>query len=134
MQLGEYEERVDRGDTTSGLEGLKLQAEQHVEELVHRLESRLRQLDMERLCTIADIDFMGQAWVLPHPERSKPEMAAMVTDAEIERIAVEQAIRYEKSLGWEVTSVENENRGYDLLSRSPTQASPGRTSRPASSR
>ena len=119
VQLGEYEERIGRGDTTSGLAGLKVLAEQHVEELDHRLETRLKQLDMERLCTIADIDFMGQAWVLPHPERSKPEMAPMVTDPEIERIAVEEAIRYERALGWEVTSVEAENRGYDLLSRKP---------------
>jgi superfamily II DNA or RNA helicase len=125
VQLGEYEERVGRGDTTSGIAGLKVLAEQHVEELDHRLETRLRQLDMERLCTIADIDFMGQAWVLPHPERSKPEMAAMVTDPEIERIAVEEAIRYERSLGWEVTSVEAENRGYDLLSRKPHPSEPG---------
>jgi len=114
-----------RGDTTSGLAGLKALAEQHVEELDHRLGTRLKQLDMERLCTITDIDFMGQAWVLPHPERSKPEMAAMVSDPEIERIAVDEAIRYERSLGWEVTSVETEDRGYDLLSRKPHPSEPG---------
>jgi len=125
VQLGEYEERVGRGDTTSGLAGLKAQAEQHVEELDHRLGARLKQLDMERLCTISDIDFMGQAWVLPHPERSKPEMAAMVTDPEIERIAVDEATRYETALGWEVTSVEAENRGYDLLSKKPHPTEPG---------
>ncbi len=125
VKLGEYEERIGRGDTTSGIAGLKVLAEQHVEELDHRLETRLKQLDMERLCTIADIDFMGQAWVLPHPERSKPEMAAMVTDPEIERIAVEEAIRYETSLGWEVTSVESENRGYDLRSQKPHPSEPG---------
>ena len=125
VQLGEYEERADRGDTTSGLAGLKVQAEHHVEELVHRLESRLQQLDMERLCTIADIDFMGQSWVLPHPDRAKAEMAPMVTDPEIERIAVDEAIRYERALGWEVTSVESEDRGYDLLSRKPHPSEPG---------
>lgn len=125
VQLGEYEERIGGGDTTSGLAGLKVLAEQHVEELDRRLETRLKQLDMERLCTIADIDFMGQAWVVPHPERSKPEMAPMVTDPEIERLAVEEAIRYERALGWEVTSVEAENRGYDLLSRKHHPSEPG---------
>jgi hypothetical protein len=49
----------------------------------------------------------------------------MVTDPEIERIAVEEAIRYERALGWEVTSVEAENRGYDLLSRKPHPSEPG---------
>ena len=125
VQLGEYEERVNRGDATPGLAGLKAAAEQHVEELVVRLEERVQQLDKEQLCTIAGIDFMAQAWVLPHPERTKPEMAPMVSDADIERIAVDEAIRYETALGWEVTSVENENRGYDLLSRKPHPSEPG---------
>ena len=49
----------------------------------------------------------------------------MVSDAEIERIAVQEAIRYENALGWEVTSVETENRGYDLLSRKPHPSEPG---------
>ena len=53
VQLGEYEERADRGDTTSGLAGLKVQAEHHVEELVHRLESRLQQLDFVYFSFIA---------------------------------------------------------------------------------
>src|SRR5262249_15592189 len=30
-----------------------------------------------------------------------------------------------RSLGWEVTSVESENRGYDLLSRKPHPSEPG---------
>ena len=50
----------------------------------------------------------------------------MVTDPEIERIAVEEATRYETALGRrEVTSVESENRGYDLLSKKPHPTEPG---------
>jgi hypothetical protein len=41
----------------------------------------------------------------------------MVRDEEIERIAVRNAINYEKSRGWVVESVEAENRGFDLISR-----------------
>ena len=36
---------------------------------------------------------------------------------EIERIAVQEAIRYEESRGWVVESVEKDNRGFDLISR-----------------
>ena len=43
----------------------------------------------------------------------------MVTDPEIERIAVQEAIRYEEARGWVVESVESENRGFDLISRRP---------------
>ncbi len=85
----------------------------------------MKQLDMDRLCTIADVDFIGQAWVLPHPERAKPEMAAMVSNDDIERIAVAEATRYEEALGWDVSSVEKENRGYDLLSRKRHATEPG---------
>ncbi len=125
VQLADYEERIGRGDNSPGLAGNRAQSEQHYDELNRRLDDRLKQLDMERLCTIADIDFIGQAWVLPHPDRSKPEIAPMVSDPDIEKLAVEEAIRYETSLGWEVTSVESENRGYDLLSRKLHPSEPG---------
>ena len=41
----------------------------------------------------------------------------MVQDAEIEKIAVEHVIAHERARGWEVESVEEENRGFDLISR-----------------
>jgi len=40
-----------------------------------------------------------------------------VRDEEIERIAVQEAIRYETERGWQAESVEKENRGFDLISR-----------------
>ena len=43
----------------------------------------------------------------------------MVRDEEIERIAVQEAIRHEEARGWVVESVESENRGFDLISRRP---------------
>ena len=125
LQLGVYQDRLAGSDNPSGMQGLIVQAEQHYDELTHRLDTRLKQLDMEQLCTISDIHFIGQAWVAPHPERVRPDVAGMVSDADVERIAVEEAIKYETSLGWEVTSVENENRGYDLLSRKPHPSEPG---------
>jgi hypothetical protein len=41
----------------------------------------------------------------------------MVNDPEIERIAIEVTKQYEQSRGWQVTSVESENRGFDLISQ-----------------
>jgi hypothetical protein len=43
----------------------------------------------------------------------------MVRDERIEQRAIEEAIRYERSRGRHVESVESENRGFDLISRSP---------------
>jgi len=123
-QLGEYLNRQIEGRTVPGLDGLIAQAEQHLDELNNRLEGRRRELELERHCAVADIKHLGRAWVLPHPERTSPQLAAMVRDDQIERIAVELAIQHERDRGWEVESVESENRGFDLISRRPHPEDP----------
>ena len=117
LQLADYLNRQIEGQTVPGIEGLISQVEGHLDRLNERLEGRLRELEMERHCTIADMTHLGRAWVLPHPERTTPALAPMVRDAEIERIAVEFATRHEEARGWQVESVESENRGFDLISR-----------------
>ncbi len=123
-QLAEFLNRQVAGQTVPGLDGLIAQAEQHLDELNNRLDSRRRELEMERQCTIADIAHLGRAWVLPHPERTSSSLAPMVRDAEIERIAVQAAIEYEESRGFVVESVEDQNRGFDLISRRPHPEDP----------
>jgi superfamily II DNA or RNA helicase len=119
LQLADLVSKQQAGDTTPGLAGNVAQAEQHLDELNRRLEVRRDQLEMERHCTIGDILHLGRAWVLPHPERASPGIAPMVRDEEIERIAVQEAIKYEEARGWVVETVESENRGFDLISRKP---------------
>jgi hypothetical protein len=124
IQLGELLNRQIEGQTVQGLDGLISQAEQHLDELNNRLERRRRELELERHCAVADIKHLGRAWVLPHPERHSPQLAPMVRDDEIERIAVETAMAYERARGWEVESVESANRGFDLISRRPHPEDP----------
>jgi superfamily II DNA or RNA helicase len=119
LQLADLVSKQQAGDTTPGLAGNIAQAEQHLDELNRRLELRRDQLEMERHCTIGDILHLGRAWVLPHPDRTSPGIAPMVRDEEIERIAVQEAIKHEEARGWVVESVEAENRGFDLISRKP---------------
>lgn len=95
-----------------------------LDELNGRLEGRREALQQERNCAITDIHHQGRAWVLPHPERTSPGIAPMVRDEEIERIAVQAAIAYEEARGWQVVSVEAENRGFDLISRKPHPEDP----------
>ena len=73
---------------------------------------------------IGDIQQVARAWVLPHPERQTPNIAAMVADPEIERIAVQFAIKHEQAQGRIVESVEKDNRGFDLISRKPHPEDP----------
>jgi hypothetical protein len=98
--------------------------EDKLDELKGRLEGRREALQQERNCAITDIHHQGRAWVLPHPERRSPGIAPMVRDVEIERIAVDAVIAFERGRGWEVISVEQENRGFDLISRKPHPEDP----------
>ena len=118
-QLGEYLNRQIEGQTVPGLDGIISQAEQHLDDLNNRLESRRRELQLERHCAVADITHLGRAWIIPHPERTSPQLAPMVRDDDIERIAVQLATAHEEERGWVVESVESENRGFDLISRRP---------------
>ncbi len=124
LQLGEYLNRQVEGQTVAGLDGLIAQAEQHLDDLNGRLESRQRELELERHCSVADITRVGRALVLPHPDRASPQLAPMVRDDEVERIAVAEATRHEEARGWVVESVESENRGFDLISRRPHPEDP----------
>ncbi|MFO0915272.1 MAG: SNF2-related protein [Pirellulales bacterium] len=118
-QLGEFLNRQIQGQTVIGLDGIISQAEQHLDDLNNRLESRRRELELERHCAVADINHLGRAWIVPHPERTNPQLAPMVRDDEVERLAVQLAIAHEEDRGWVVESVESENRGFDLISRRP---------------
>jgi hypothetical protein len=119
LRLAELIGQQQSGDSTPLLAANIKQAEDRVDELNGRLERRRKELQQERNCTISDIQRLGCAWVLPHPERAQPEVAGLVRDHEIERIAVEAVIAHEQARGWEIESVEKDNRGFDLISRRP---------------
>jgi superfamily II DNA or RNA helicase len=93
MSLAELANRRIEGENIPGLEGNIAQAEAHLDELNNRLEGRRAELAMERHLAIGDIEHLGCAWVLPHPQRTSPGIAPMVRDEEIERIAVHEVIR-----------------------------------------
>jgi len=110
-------ESQEAGDTSPLLAANMKTTEDRLDELNGRLERRTEELAQERHCTISDIQPIGRAWVLPHPDRASPGLASMVRDEEIERIAVEAVTAYEAARGWQVQSVESENRGFDLISK-----------------
>ncbi|QEH31806.1 RNA polymerase-associated protein RapA [Aquisphaera giovannonii] len=124
VQYANLESRRLEGKNVPGLEGLIAQAEQHVDELNNRLEARRRELDQERHCTIGAITHIGRAMVLPHPDRQTPQIAPMVRDDAVERLAVKVATEHEEARGCVVESVESEDRGFDLISRRPHPEDP----------
>jgi superfamily II DNA or RNA helicase len=124
LQFAELLEQKEAGSKEQGLEGRLRQSEDRLDELNHRLARRQQELEHEALCAISDVRHIGQAWVLPHPERAEPNIAPLVRDDAIERIAIEAAIAHEEARGWQVQSVESEDRGFDLISRRPHPEDP----------
>ena len=123
LRMAELHEQGQYGDLTLMAANMK-KVEDKLDELNGRLEQRTAELRREAECMIGDIQHVGRAWVLPHPERTSPQIAPMVRDDEIERIAVQHVIAHEESRGWKVESVESENRGFDLVSRKPHPEDP----------
>ena len=117
IQLGELLNQKESGSHEAGLDGRIKMLEDRLDELNNRLEQRRNELEKEQQCTISNIQHLGSAWVLPHPDRETPEVKKMVSDPEIEKTAVKAVIKYEESRGWRAQSVEDENRGFDLISR-----------------
>jgi hypothetical protein len=115
--LMEQQEKVE--GTPPWLAASLKQCEDRLEELNARREHRLVELDRECQCAIGEVQLIGSAWVLPHPERAIPSIQPMVRDEEIERIAVQAVIAHEQAQGRHVESVEAQNRGFDLISRRP---------------
>lgn len=124
LRLGDLREMLERGDTSQPVAANIKTTEDHLDELNARLEQRTADLARERECMVGDIQHIARAWVLPHPERKSPQIAPMVSDPEIERIAVEFAIKHEEAQGRVVESVEKDNRGFDLISRRPHPEDP----------
>ena len=113
-QVGELLKRQQQGEDVA----LALsEAQKRLEEMWDRLERRRRELAQERQLMLADITHIGSALVLPYPHPE--EVQELVPDAKVERIAMEEALRYERERGWLPEDVSEQNRGFDVLSRHP---------------
>ncbi|RIK37469.1 MAG: helicase [Chloroflexi bacterium] len=117
LRVAELEIRRQAGDADPLLPANLKQAVDRLDELAARLERRQSELEQERYITISDIRRRGRCWVLPHPERTALNIAPMVRDDEIERMAMKAVIRFETARGWQVENVASENKGFDLISR-----------------
>lgn len=117
-------EKQLHGDSSEPVEANLKTVEDKINDLNNRLEKRTTEIEQERHCSIGDVTFVGSCWALPHPERQTPEIAAMVSDADIERKAVDFVIANEEAQGRVVESVEVQNRGFDLISRLPHPEDP----------
>jgi len=124
LVLGELMEKQQQRITSQPIAANIKLAGDRLDDLIERQERRREELQRERFLSISEVKNHGRAWVLPHPERRDPGIAPMVEDEEIERIAVQAVIAHEEARGWRVESVEQDDRGFDLISRRPHAEDP----------
>lgn len=115
-QVDDLMQRQQRGE--EGAAGNLAQALDRLDQLNERLERRRRELESQRRLVISDLVHLGSAWVVPHPDRAG-DLGAMVSDPEIETVAMRVAMQHERERGWDPQDVSAENRGFDVLSRDP---------------
>ena len=106
-------------------------ARQRADELSGRLQKREDELNRERQITARPPTVLGGALVVPAGwfaqasarewrggrARNAPTYGA--ADREVERLAMEAVMAFERAQGFEPRDVSKENRGYDVESRYP---------------
>ncbi|MCL6596971.1 MAG: DUF3883 domain-containing protein [Firmicutes bacterium] len=117
LRLMELEARRAAEPDAPGLAGQAAQAEEHVRVLTGRLEAMRRRVAREREVTVGELRRLGSAWVLPHPAAAEATGGRLRRNDETERIAMEAAMAFERSKGWEPQDVSDQDRGFDILSR-----------------
>jgi hypothetical protein len=113
-EIGKLASEVERKAT--GAEGRLAQAESRHAELLSRREKRRLELDRQRALSLQSVERITSVLILPHPERETPEVRRLQPDSEVERIAMQVAMDYERDKGRQVHDVHEKNFGYDLTS------------------
>jgi len=85
-------------------------------ELSQRLKDRLAEIEQEQHLSEKPPEILGVAVILPAPEEIVRSVEGMENDPEVERIAVELVMKYEREQGRKPVSVEEENCGWDVSS------------------
>jgi hypothetical protein len=119
--MARLHEDVERGMEVGQASSLSVagnlrQAEMPHVELIERRNRRHEELERQLSLTLQAIERITSVLVLPHPERERPEVKNLCTDAETEEIAMLFAIEYERSQGRTVADVHENDLGYDLTS------------------
>lgn len=105
--------------------------EKHLTELKARKQTRLEELELMRNLTADLPEVLTTAWVLPAPQSALPTVEEggaveigsahfpMRRDDEVERIAMDVAMNYERARGWFPLDVSADGEHYDVRSGGP---------------
>lgn len=113
-EIGKLALEVER--KAPGAEGRLAQAESRHAELLSRREKRRLELDRQRALTLQAVERITSILILPHPDRETADVRRLRPDYEVEKIAMQVAMDYEREKGRQVHDVHEKNLGYDLTS------------------
>lgn len=99
---------------------------ERIEILKSRKEERLKELDLMMKLTPNMPDILTEAVIMPAPvatieeeEQGPSKGFPMRRDDEVEAIAMDVSMRFERSRGWSPTDVSQDGEHYDIRSESP---------------
>lgn len=92
------------------------QKHERIQELKHKKEKRLQQLELMQQLSPKEPAVLGCAYVLPLTQVEYHQQYGMSRDDEVEAIAMEVAMNYEISEGRNPEDVAANNEGYDIRS------------------
>jgi superfamily II DNA or RNA helicase len=113
-EIGRAADEVDK--KTPGAEGRLAQAESRHAELLARRDRRRQELERQRSLTLQGVERLTSVLVLPHPERTAPEVRRLQPNPETEATAMQVVMDFEKAEGRQVYDVHEKNLGYDITS------------------
>jgi hypothetical protein len=114
--------KVAKGDDTYRV--ARDNAQNKVKKLTERYQNKQGELNYLQLVSPGRLVYLGTALVIPP---SEPLGAGMRNDPEVEAIAMEYVLNYEKERGWipEDISQRKDGSGFDIRSQGPPNESTG---------
>ena len=121
---------MDHTLTISDLRNKLLLGNQKVQEKIERLEKKISDLEERKVSRMRDLDLrmelqrkspkvLGSVYVVPLSQVEYKSHYGMSRDDEVEEIAMNISMDYEKNEGWICEDVSSQNYGYDLKSINP---------------
>ena len=93
--------------------------QERIDILRQRKKERIQKLELMQQLSMKPPEVLGCAYVLPLSNVEYKHHFGMSRDDEVEAIAMEFAMNYEREQGWHPEDVSSENAGYDIRSVSP---------------
>ena len=118
-QIQELQGKVLLGETS--VQEKILNSQKRITELLHKKHERIENLELMTQVAPKLPEVLGCAYVIPLTQVEYRGHYGMSRDDEAEEIAMHEAMKFERSAGWNPCDVSANNEGYDIRSVSPDE-------------